>query len=169
LASSTSPGSVSIIIAMGEDSVTASRRAETRFSASSVSRCEPMSCRIATTPLALSRASSAGCSATLTQCAGPSGGMSIASKKAEPALPSPTRARFCSTRLRSSAAKSSGRTVPDRSDWARRASSPKAELAYCTAPFGSVTTTATRSVSKMRLKSSLAMVRLEPTAARACG
>src|SRR5688500_1957526 len=121
-----------------------------------------MSCRIATTPLAWSRLSSAGCSATLTQRALPSGGCSIASRNAEPALPSPTRERFCCTRFLSSWAKSSARLAPASERSPRAASSPKAEFAYWMPPAASVSTTATRSVSKMRLKSSLAMAVARP-------
>ncbi len=158
LASSTSPAAFSIITATGEASANASRRASERFSACSVSRSGPMSCSTATTPAALSRASSAGWKAICTQRAPRSRVSSSASTKAEAALPSPTRATFCRMRRRSVSAKSEPRSRLVSVTSSRPTSWAKALFAYVITPFASAMATATLSVSTMRLKSSLAMV-----------
>jgi hypothetical protein len=109
-----------------------------------------MSWTMTITPEALSRESCHGWNTTLTQ-RGSSPAASCASRKAEPALPSPTRAAFCCTRLRSSATKSAARLVPGSAGPSScPASSTKAALAKAITPCASAPATATRSVSKIR-------------------
>src|SRR5260221_1204792 len=152
LASSISPCAFSIMAAKGEASASASSRAAERFSACSVSRCGPMSCRIAITPAALSRGSSAGWKAICTQRS-----PIAASAKAVAALPSPTRTMFCCTRFWSAPEKSEASETLTSAPRSRPLSARNAPLATTIAPFASVIATATFSESTMRLKSSIAM------------
>ena len=146
----------SIIIARGELLDRAPAAAPRRGSAPRRSRAAvPMSCSDRDHARGLvawhrARAAARRC----TQRAVLSGGVSMASKKAELALPSPTRATFCCTRLRSSAAKSAGEVVAcELARRLRRRARAKADVGERDVrPLASANTTATRSDSNDALE-----------------